>query len=274
MMVLGLVLFWPQFQGFMHVNAATLQQLAGLANLLIVGLIFVEAWPFLRHPRLHLRKRDLMYERRPIYFKLPFPDQELTDHPLIYVKAEVVNYSSFLPIMRAEDTRAQVVFWGRKSFKGFYTLEDRVWDDGKTSTTVHTGLSSPRIVTLFAFDTLHHILIEGNEEGPIPGVVRDGEFEIVLILDAKDTMSKETYVGDYRFPDDFLNDTTSYDEWRLRIGEIGYAVFVERTKDGHLVASTMGKIPEKRLAALKTGELKGYEFRDITKPETARTPPQ
>lgn len=43
----SLILYWGQFRTFLGLNAPTLSELANLANLLIVGLIFVEAWPFL-----------------------------------------------------------------------------------------------------------------------------------------------------------------------------------------------------------------------------------
>ncbi len=224
---------------------------------------------FFRHPRLHLRKRQLEYHRHPIIYKLPFMTQEAYDNPVLEIFAEVLNFSGFLPIVRATDCHAQVMFLGTQKNKVITALDDRIWDNGKSSLTMHTGLH-PRSVRLFALDTMSHIIVEkrDDEDGEItPAILPNGEYRMIIVLDAEDTMSTEQELGTFNFPDSFLAEaqaeTSSYDVWKGRVSDTGYAIFIERTREGKNIANVVGKVPDKRLAELKSKELKGFEVRTL-----------
>ena len=193
--------------------------------------------------------------------------QEAYDNPVLEIYAEVLNFSGFLPIVRATDCHAQVMFLGTKKNKVITSLDDRIWDNGKSSITMHTGLH-PRSVRLFALDTMNHIIVEkrDDEDGEIiPAILPNGEYRMIIVLDAQDTMSTEQELGTFNFPDSFLAETqaetSSYDVWKGRVSDTGYAIFIERTNEGKNIANVVGNVPDKRLAELKSKELKDFEVR-------------
>lgn len=195
--------------------------------------------------------------------------QEAYDNPVLEIFAEVLNFSGFLPIVRATDCHAQVMFLGTQKNKVITALDDRIWDNGKSSLTMHTGLH-PRSVRLFALDTMSHIIVEkrDDEDGEItPAILPNGEYRMIIVLDAEDTMSTEQELGTFNFPDSFLAEaqaeTSSYDVWKGRVSDTGYAIFIERTREGKNIANVVGKVPDKRLAELKSKELKGFEVRTL-----------
>lgn len=221
---------------------------------------------FFIHPRIHARKSKVVYHRTPLILRLPFLEKEIKQRPVLQGCAEIVNFSIWLPITRADDCHARVVFWGKKKQSGFALLDECFWVRGDaleptgTATYIPTG-SIPQIVGLFAFDPIDHAFlhqgVDRSQESQIPPM----DYRLVLTIDPKNHMSSEISLGDFNFPNTLLDETESYSEWKEKLGSDGYAVFVKRNRDNRLAARVMGNIPEKRLSELKEKELKGFEIR-------------